>query len=130
MSGSETSPPWLADPDVANKTHGPCSAAAPVKVLPSIRTMRLFPVVPSSPISKTCRKKSSGEGTEGDTSIRHPPGTTFFRFEGETLEKSSPQNAFHMCTSLGSCGKGPPSAGSRAQFLPLPQEPPSSSPGV
>ena len=53
--------------------------------------------------------------------MRQAPGTTFLRFEGEIFEKSSPQKAFHMCRSFGSCGNGPPSCGSSGQFYRFPK---------
>ena len=51
---------------------------------------------PWSPISRMIRNRSSRAGLAGETSIRHPPGTTPRRFEGESLPRSSPQNVVHI----------------------------------
>ena len=66
----------------------------------------------------------------GVTSIRHPPGTTARRLDGDRRTKSWPQNVRNMRARYGSAGSGPPSAGSSGQFFPLPHAPPCSSPGV
>src|SRR6185436_17132941 len=115
---------------VAKRTIVPPSINAPVKFDPSTNSTRRVRVSPLSPISNTCRKRSSFAGLDGVTSTRHAAGTTARVLDGKSFSKSSPQNVFHIFRRYGSVGNGPPSGGSSGQFLPEPHAPPNSSPGV
>ena len=82
---------------VANNVTVPPSTRAPIRFEPSTNSTFGVRGSPLSPISRTCRKKSSFAGFAGETSTRHAAGTTARVFEVTAFQNLRPKKSSTSC---------------------------------